>query len=125
LVVVGQTDGIYRHVELASGRDDAGVIHRDLKPANILLQRKSTTDNMENTDNRATYHFSSVPSDLPVLSCVPKIADFGLAKHERAELTATGDILGTPSYMAPEQACGDGTSLGPAVDTYALGALLY
>jgi serine/threonine protein kinase len=77
------------------------IVHRDLKPANILLQKDE-----------------GVPS-----SSVPKIADFGLAKHAGPELTATGELIGTPSYMAPEQATGG--VVGPAADVWALGAILY
>jgi WD40 repeat protein/tRNA A-37 threonylcarbamoyl transferase component Bud32 len=75
----------------------AGVIHRDLKPANVLIAEDGT----------------------------PKVTDFGLAKQARSDLTATGMVLGTPSYMAPEQALGDNRAVGPAADVYALGAILY
>src|SRR5581483_8315964 len=75
----------------------AGVVHRDLKPSNILM----TADG------------------------VPKVADFGLAKRLDAEqgLTRSGALLGTPSYMAPEQAAG--AAVGPSADVYALGVILY
>ena len=82
---------------------DRGLIHRDLKPANILLAEDAG-------------------------QVVPKISDFGLVKRtgpDEAKLTKTGEILGTPSYMAPEQASGMFTNIGPAADIYALGAIFY
>lgn len=79
-----------------------GIVHRDLKPANVLLP---------NCDH-----------DL-----VPKITDFGLAKvlDEMQDHNRTGVILGTPKYMAPEQAEGRMRDVGPATDVYALGTILF
>jgi ubiquinone/menaquinone biosynthesis C-methylase UbiE/tetratricopeptide (TPR) repeat protein len=98
-----------------------GVIHRDLKPSNILLQRKSEIRNPK-LGSEPVSDFEFRISDF-----APKICDFGLAKRiEDADgPTQSGAILGTPSYMAPEQAAGKGREMGPATDVYALGAVLY
>ncbi len=99
-----------------------GVIHRDLKPANILLQKSEVRSQKSDNDNPPS-GLCTLISDLS-----PKIADFGLAKafHENSYgQTQTGDLLGTPSYMAPEQAAGKTSQIGPAADVYSLGAILY
>jgi WD40 repeat protein len=98
----------------------AGLIHRDLKPSNVLLQ---TTEDTEHTEKSKEKGSSSVVS---VSSVVPKIADFGLAKELGSPgQTASGAVVGTPSYMAPEQAAARHGEVGPATDVYALGAILY
>ena len=94
------TADLLRQVALAvQAAHEARVVHRDLKPSNILL------------DNNG----------------VPKVGDFGLAKLLDAESgqTVSGALLGTPSYMAPEQTGGRSREVGPAADVYALGAVLY
>lgn len=122
----------------------AGIVHRDLKPANILLQVLTTEDTEErrgkpgedkkevkNTDRRAGAVATSAPSSASsassVVNLVPKLTDFGLAKQMQGGqgLTHTGEVMGTPSYMAPEQASGDTHRIGPACDIYGLGAILY
>lgn len=88
--------GLARTVQHAHER---GILHRDIKPGNILLDREGE----------------------------PHLADFGLARlvENESTITRTLEVLGTPSYIAPEQAAGDGGSLTKATDVYGLGAVLY
>jgi serine/threonine protein kinase/tetratricopeptide (TPR) repeat protein len=103
---------------------ERGIVHRDLKPANILLARLSSQSSIVRTRGSDS---QSLPPDHWSRATTPKIADFGLAKHldDDSSQTKSGTILGTPSYMAPEQAEGRSRDVGPAADIYALGAILY
>jgi serine/threonine protein kinase/tetratricopeptide (TPR) repeat protein len=97
---------------------EQGIVHRDLKPANVLL-----------APLRSRVPGSSGQGDSGSLGLLgtPKITDFGLAKQlgGGSGQTRSGAILGTPSYMAPEQAEGAVHEVGPAADIYSLGAILY
>src|SRR4029077_320002 len=101
-----------------------GVIHRDLKPSNILLQKKSAIPNpkSEKAGGDSTPDFGFRISDFD-----PKISDFGLAKLLESDpgLTKSGMVMGTPSYMAPEQTQGRIRDVGTHTDIYALGTILY
>lgn len=96
-----------------------GVLHRDIKPSNVLLARRDAADGNEVERSGA--------KGGPVFGFVPKLSDFGLAKllEGEADVTRTGALLGTPAYMAPEQAQGAHEQIGPRTDVYALGAILY
>jgi serine/threonine-protein kinase len=88
---------VHQVAEAVQYAHDRGVVHRDLKPANVLLDEQGR----------------------------PRITDFGLARRlaSDSQLTATGQVMGTPSFMAPEQALGE--TVGPAAAVYAVGAILY
>jgi WD40 repeat protein/serine/threonine protein kinase len=128
------TEALARAVHFAHTR---GVVHRDLKPANVLLGNAEAGTRSPEQKPRKEDPLFRIPSSA---LRVPKITDFGLAKRvdpqsswsdddsERtapAARTRTGAVVGTPSYLAPEQAAGKNRQVGPHTDIYALGAILY
>lgn len=109
---------IHQAAELAAVLADAvqyvhehGILHRDIKPGNILLDPNSNVS----------------PRSHSEWGFTPRLADFGLAKKPDSDssLTASGAIVGTPAYMAPEQFQYRSRALGSATDVYGLGAVLY
>jgi len=111
---------IVRQIALAvQSAHERGIIHRDLKPANILLNNpvgRPPIDGALPVSASGTFH-----------SAIPKVTDFGLARDQSQDssLTRLGAVVGTPSYMAPEQASGLVAEVGTLADVYALGAILY
>jgi hypothetical protein len=111
-IKVRDVAAVVRLVALAvHAAHEQGLVHRDLKPANILLRKKSDT--------------GPISPIGPISDFEPLVTDFGLVKRlDQSDFSRTGELLGTPSYMAPEQAAGR-KNIGPAVDVHALGAILY
>jgi WD40 repeat protein/serine/threonine protein kinase len=125
----------------------AGIVHRDLKPANVLMHFPNARQDDQEARSASEGTLSGrlrAPAPSQPLSdrgergerwwergpeggAIPKITDFGLAKRldEQANATLSGELVGTPSYMAPEQAAGRARRVGPLVDVHALGAILY
>jgi serine/threonine protein kinase/WD40 repeat protein len=127
-------EALARAVHFAHTR---GVVHRDLKPANVLLGNAEPGTRNAERKTKADDPLFRIPSSA---LRVPKITDFGLAKRvdpqsswsdddsdrtAPAARTRTGAVVGTPSYLAPEQAAGKNRQIGPPTDIYALGAILY
>jgi serine/threonine-protein kinase len=109
---------VERMARIVHATHEAGIVHRDLKPGNVLL---SVGQAFQPDDGCG----ASVRRES--LTYAPRLTDFGLAKlaDESGALTQSGEVLGTPGYMAPEQARGQSKGALPAVDVYALGAILY
>jgi WD40 repeat protein/serine/threonine protein kinase len=97
---------------------ERGIVHRDLKPSNVLLFPVEKGNGNQVLEAASLHGLDGY---------ISKITDFGLAHRDDVVvgLTRTGAVLGTPAYMAPEQAWGGGAVPGPQVDIYALGAILY
>ena len=110
-----------------------GIVHRDLKPANIILvakdQQEATSPDSEQHEQfeQSTDNAPTQKNTLTLDQFSPRVTDFGLAQlHEQAiRDTASSVLIGSPNYMAPEQAEGRSKEVGPRSDVFALGAILY
>jgi WD40 repeat protein/serine/threonine protein kinase len=115
-----------------------GILHRDIKPSNVLLDfdgfderaaqgPRANDEEDSSRTNSPTAQFSQLSRTGSQLGFTPKLADFGIAKtiEGGGVETLTGTVVGTLSYMAPEQAAGKNKELGPECDVYSLGSVLY
>jgi hypothetical protein len=105
---------VLRVAEAVQHVHDRGIIHRDLKPANILLA----------SEERRAATGDGAPRECAA-GTTPKLTDFGLARTTESAMSVSGEVMGTPSYMPPEQARGQRERVGPRSDVYSLGAVLY
>ena len=107
---------VHHVAEAVQHAHDQGIIHRDIKPHNILL---AFSDASQKRCSPEGFREASLNDS------VPKLADFGLVRTRESGLSVSGEALGTPSYMPPEQARGELQRIGPPSDVYGLGAVLY
>ena len=127
---VGEADGLpYFSLEFVDGGTLAGKIHREPQPPRFAAETiEALARAMQYAHDRGVVHRDLKPANV-LLSAdgTPKVTDFGLAKRleQDSGQTQAGTVLGTPSYMAPEQAMGQVDQVGPPADVYALGAMLY
>ncbi|MBY0527379.1 MAG: serine/threonine-protein kinase [Gemmataceae bacterium] len=114
---------LQRVAEAVQCAHDKGIIHRDLKPQNILLQQDESLHAFEGGSGVRMAGAAGASWS----TAIPMLTDFGLARaaSEGSGMTRTGEAMGTPSFMPPEQALGDLKSIGPCSDIYSLGAVLY
>jgi serine/threonine protein kinase/WD40 repeat protein len=104
-----------------------GIVHRDLKPSNVLLSMEVVAANGETSTLAPANSADHRNAKVQIPTAALKITDFGLAKRvdDDSGKTQDGSVMGTPSYMAPEQAFGQTKDILPTTDVHALGAILY
>ena len=127
---VGSHDGQhYYSMEFIEGRSLADVVRENPVPSRTAARyTKAIAEAIQYAHERGTLHRDLKPSNILIdEKDQPRITDFGLAKqiHSDSNLTASGAVLGTPSYISPEQVAAKGIEIGPGTDVYSIGALLY
>lgn len=127
---VGESNGThFLSLEFVQGRNFAAIARERLLPAQrVAGYLKVIAEAVEHAHRRGVLHRDLKPSNILLDELdQPRVTDFGLAKlvNQDTELTVTGQILGSPNYMAPEQAAGKSSASTPQSDIYSLGAILY